>query len=147
MCWQRAHCVPLGGLSQCKTDLWPPGTALEWLDSETCGDLLILINSLLVWWWHAPRIATALMEIRTNSDIPPTRQPPDGLILVCVWWGRGESWLTRGLLDQLHLPHLCMYLFIPFLYSLVISDRFAGSVVVRVTGLCGCDCERTRVSF
>ena len=31
--------------------------------------------------------------------------------------------------------------------SLKISDRFAGSVVIRVSGLCSCDCETNMVGF
>ena len=33
------------------------------------------------------------------------------------------------------------------MYRLRISDRFAGTLVVNVTGLCGCDCESNTVGF
>ena len=43
--------------------------------------------------------------------------------------------------------YTCIHSVFCLFYSLTISDRFAGSVVIQVTGLCGCDCERDTVSF
>lgn len=134
------------------------------LDSET-AKLLKIVNALFLPEWHPIFVNSWVamfyeVAVQNSSEVLFAPVSPSRsmllLALCCILCSRCRMeklhthmhcLLVKNNTAPVSHTYTCIHSVFCLFYSLTISDRFAGSVVIQVTGLCGCDCERDMVSF